>query len=102
MRQDYSKFRQQGVEIVAIAPDGPRALVRYWEQEGIPFPGVPDPEHRIAERFGQEVKLTRLGRLPAVIVVDAESIVRAAWYGESMRDIPGNDELLVALCSLAQ
>lgn len=97
MRQDYPEFQKRGVEIVAIAPDGPRALARYWERENIPFYGVPDPEHQIAERFGQEVKLTRLGRLPAVIVLDADGIVRAAWYGESMRDIPSNDEVLAVL-----
>lgn len=75
---------------MAIAPDGPRTTSRYWERERIPFPGIADPEHRLADLFGQEVRLTRLGRMPAVLVVDADGIVRAAWYGASMRDIPEN------------
>ena len=97
MRQHYDEFRERGIEIVAIAPDGPRALARYWEQHVIPFPGIPYPEHRIAALLGQEVKLLKLGRIPAVLVVDADGIVRAAWYGESMRDIPSVEETLQAL-----
>jgi len=97
LRQHYDEFRARGAEIVAIAPDGPRSLARYWEQHGMPFPGVPDPDHRIAERLGQEVKLLKLGRMPAVLVVDAEGIVRAAWYGESMRDIPSTEDVLRVL-----
>lgn len=97
MRQHYDEFRARGIEIVAIAPDGPRALARYWEREGIPFPGIPDPDHRIAELLGQEVKLLKLGRMPAVLVIDTEGVVRAAWYGESMRDIPTIEDTLRAL-----
>ncbi|MBO9358928.1 MAG: hypothetical protein J7450_05130 [Thermomicrobium sp.] len=43
------------------------------------------------------MKLLKLGRMPAVLVVDADGIVRAAWYGESMRDIPSVEETLQAL-----
>jgi hypothetical protein len=69
-------------------------------RKGIPFPAVADPEHRIAELLGQEVRLVKLGRMPAVLVVDPDGIVRAAWYGQSMRDNPSIDELFAALDSL--
>jgi peroxiredoxin len=38
--------------------------------------------------------------MPAVLVVDPDGIVRAAWYGESMRDIPSIEEVLAVLDSL--
>lgn len=100
MRQHDDEFRKRGSAIVAIAPDGPRSLARFWEQEGIPFPAVADPEHRIAELLGQEARLVKLGRMPAVLVVDPDGIVRAAWYGQSMRDIPSTEEVLAVLDSL--
>jgi peroxiredoxin Q/BCP len=100
LRQHDDEFRKRGSAIVAIAPDGPRSLARFWEQEGMPFPAVADPEHRIAELLGQEVQLLKLGRMPAVLVVDPDGIVRAAWYGESMRDIPSIEEVLAVLDSL--
>ncbi len=97
MCQDYEKFQEAGAEVIVIAPDGPRSVSRHWEREQLPFPVIADPEHRLAALFGQEVKPLKLGRMPAVIVVDAEGIVRAAWYGNSMRDIPQNEAVLAAL-----
>ncbi|GBD22254.1 Putative peroxiredoxin bcp [bacterium HR28] len=99
MRRDYEQFRKVGAEVVVIAPDGPRSVRSYWERQQLPFPVISDPEHRLAARFGQEVKLMKLGRMPAVIVIDAEGVIRAAWYGESMRDIPDTAAVLAALQS---
>ncbi len=67
----------------------------------MPFPAVADPEHRVADLLGQEVQLLKLGRMPAVLVVDADGIVRAAWYGQSMRDIPSVEEVFAVLDSLS-
>lgn len=97
MRQHYDEFRARGAEIVAVAPDGPRTVSRYWQAHALPFPIVSDPEHRLAQLLGQEVKVLRLGRMPALLVIDAAGMVRAAWYGESMRDIPQVEEVLAVL-----
>lgn len=97
MRQDYARFQEAGAEVVVIAPDGPRSVRRYWEKEQLPFPVIADPDHQLALVFGQEVNLVKLGRMPAVLVIDAEGIVRAAWYGNSMRDIPPNEAVLATL-----
>jgi peroxiredoxin Q/BCP len=31
----------------------------------LPFIGLPDPGHRVLKLYGQEMKLFKLGRLPA-------------------------------------
>jgi len=56
--------------------------------------GVPDPDHRVARMYRQEVRLFKLGRMPLNCVIDAKGYVRFAHYGASMSDIPGNDDLL--------
>lgn len=86
--------------MIAIGPDTPERFRRYWAEHRLPFIGLADPEHRVAGRYGQEVKLLKLGRLPAVVVVDREGIVRAVHYGGSMRDIPANETLLATLAAL--
>ncbi len=86
--------------MIAIGPDMPERFRRYWAEHRLPFIGLADPEHRVAGQYGQEVKLLKLGRLPAVVVVDREGIVRAAHYGGSMRDIPANETLLATLAAL--
>jgi peroxiredoxin Q/BCP len=94
MRDEYSLFTGRGAEILAVGPDKPDQFVRYWANERIPFPGLPDPTHRVALQYRQEVKLFRLGRMPLVCVVDNEGRIRYAHYGKSMSDIPSNEELL--------
>ena len=47
--------------------------------------------------INQEFKIFKLGRMPAVLVIDAQQIIRYAYYGNSMSDIPRNEEILAIL-----
>ena len=76
---------------------GPGTFAAYWETNELPFVGVPDPKHTVLDRYGQQVKLLKLGRLPAQVVVDKVGTVRYAHYGRSMSDIPPNQEILSLL-----
>jgi len=62
--------------------------------------GLPDPNHLVLKLFGQEIKLFRFGRMPAQVVVDKQGIARFVHYGDSMSDIPENQELLGLLATL--
>lgn len=93
MRDEYQKFTERGVEILAVGPNSPAAFVQYWENEKIPFIGLPDADHRVARTYRQEVNLFKLGRMPLNCVVDRDGRIRFAHYGASMKDIPTNDEL---------
>ncbi len=97
LRQDYEEFVRRGAEILVVGPEGPEAFARYWEEERLPFVGLPDPEHRVLKRYGQEVNLFKLGRMPAQAIVDREGMVRWIHYGHSMSDIPSSEELLALL-----
>lgn len=94
MRQDYDAFVARGAEIVAVAPEDRAALARYWEREALPFVGLADPDHRVAELYRQEVNLLKLGRMPALLVIDRRGQVRFQRYGNAMSDIVPNDEVL--------
>ncbi len=94
MRQDYDQFKSRGVEILVIGPDGPNAFRRYWQENDLPFPGMPDLRSRVANRYEQEVNLFKLGRMPALFVIDSEGMIRYSHYGDSMSDIPPNSEVL--------
>lgn len=67
---------------------------QYWRNERIPFIGLPDPDHSVAQIYRQEVNLFKLGRMPLNCVIDARGYVRFAHYGKSMSDIPSTEELL--------
>jgi len=102
LRQDYQKFVDRGAEVVVVGPDGEKAFQNYWQKEGLPFVGLADPTHTVAQRYGQEVKLLRLGRMPALMVIDKAGQVRYAHYGGSMSDIPPNAEILGVVDELNQ
>ena len=80
--------------VLALGPNTVMAFEQYWENERIPFVGLPDPEHRVAKMYKQEVNLFKLGRMPLNCVVDRTGYIRYAHYGASMQDIPSNAELL--------
>ena len=100
LRDDYDRFRERSAEIVVVCPEDANAFRKYWEKERLPFIGLPDPDHMVLKRFGQEVKLFKLGRLPAQVIVDRQGIARYVHYGHSMSDIPANEELLAILDEL--
>jgi peroxiredoxin Q/BCP len=102
LHQDYSAFVARDAEIVVVGPEGVDSFADYWERHNFPFVGLPDPDHEVADRYGQEVRLLALGRLPALIVVDKAGDIRYAHFGHSMRDIPDNDEILKLLDELEQ
>jgi peroxiredoxin Q/BCP len=100
LRQDYQKFVDRDAEIVVVGPDSEQAVKDYWQKEGLPFVGLADPTHAVAKCYGQEVKLLRLGRMPALIVVDKAGQVVCTHYGRSMLDIPPNSQILSTLDGL--
>ncbi len=94
MRDDHQAFIDHDAEILAVGPDKPEQFTRYWTNENIHYAGLPDPDHRVARKYRQEVNIFKLGRMPLVCVIDKEGRIRYAHFGASMSDIPSNEVLL--------
>jgi len=91
LRQDYQEFVKRGAALVVIGPDGPRAFKRYWAENEMPFTGLADVGSVVADMYDQEVNLIKLGRMPALFVIDKAGLIRYQHYGKSMSDIPANN-----------
>ena len=100
LRQDYEKFQNQNTTILVVGPEDAGSLEQYCQDNNLPFIGLPDPEHRVLMVYGQEIKLLKFGRMPAMVIVDLQGMVRFLHYGRSMADIPKNNELLGILESI--
>lgn len=100
MRLQHEEFAKRGAVVVVLGPERPDSFAKYWRAHDLPFVGLPDRQHAALDRFGQEVRLLRLGRMPAQVIVDRGGVVRFAHYGDSMDDIPPNEELLEILDGL--
>jgi peroxiredoxin len=86
LRQDYQKFKERNTEIIAIGPEDNKTFNSWWHKHHMPFIGVADP--------GQQVKLIKLGRMPASLLLDKKGYIRYKHFGESMSDIPENQQVL--------
>ena len=100
LRQDYQDILKLDTEIIVVGPEGPREFSRYWRKNQLPFVGLPDPNHSVLKLFGQEIKIFKWGRMPAMVVIDKSGIVQFVHYGHDMSDIPANQDVLDTLRSL--
>jgi len=97
LRQDYQKFAENNTEVIAVAPDDAQALKDFWDNEQIPFVGLPDPGHKVGDLYKQEVNALKFGRMPALFVIDKQGVIRFKHYSSSMSDIVPDKKLLSLL-----
>jgi len=100
LRDDHDKFVELDTEILVIGPEHAGAFQTYWVENDLPFIGLPDPTHSVLKLYGQEVNLFKLGRMPAMVIVDKMSIARYVHYGHSMSDIPENEDVLDTIAEI--
>ena len=86
--------------IISIGPESAESFAAYWQENDLPFIGLPDKQLTVLKRYGQEVKIFKFGRMPAQMMIDRQGILRYVHYGHEMSDIPSNDELLEILDEL--
>lgn len=100
LRRDADKFAQRGVVVVISGPEDAREFAAFWAREKMPFIGLPDSLHAVADAYGQEVNWLKLGRMPALMLIDRAGYLRYEHRGESMADILPNDALLAMVDAL--
>ena len=100
LRQEYQEFIKRGAEIIAIGPENSKVFADWWHEYEMPFIGLPDPDHSVSKLYGQEVKIFKLGRMPAQLIIDKNGLIRYKHYGSSMSDIAENSEILSKLDEL--
>ena len=100
LRQDFQKFNDENTVILVVGPENSSAFENYWAKNDLLFIGLPDPKHTVLKRYGQQIKIFKFGRMPAMVIVDRQGIVRFVHYGHSMSDIPENSDVLETLQAL--
>jgi len=100
LRQEYEEFVKRDAEIIVIGPENQKAFADWWHEHKIPFTGLADPEHSVSKLYGQQVKIFKLGRMPAQLIIDKNGMIRYKHYGNSMRDIAENSDMLSKLDEL--
>jgi peroxiredoxin len=78
MVQTYNKYKEQGLEYVAVAMsyDPPNYVLNYAQTRKLPFKVALDTQGELAKSFG-DVKLT-----PTTYVIDKEGNIIKRYVGE--------------------
>lgn len=93
LHHDREKFAQRQIDIIVICPDKKHKIEAFAKKNGIELTFVADEEHKIAQEYGQEVALLKLGRMPMQILIDGTQII-FQHSSSSMMDIVENDKIL--------
>ena len=97
LRLDFAEFEKRGTVILVVGPENAAAIAKYWQENNLPFIGLPDPTHTVLKLYGQQINLFKFGRMPAQVLVDKDGIARFIHYGHDMTDIPANSEMLALI-----
>jgi peroxiredoxin len=97
LRQDYAQFLARDAAILVVWPDDEDAVRDYCENEKLPFTNLVDPGHEVASQYGQQTKILKFGRMPALVVLDRDGTVEYEHKANSMSDIPSNKTVLDVL-----
>ncbi len=100
MQEDLSLFTGKKAQITVIAPHNTATVREYWEKERLGYTGIPDPGGKVGKLYGQEWNLFKLGRMPALFIIDRKGKIAFAQYAKNMADIPSNAELLGVIAGL--
>src|SRR5256885_368126 len=84
-RDSLSSLAAAGYAVLGLSPDGPEKLAKFREAEGLTFPLLSDPDHRVLEAYGawgekQNYGKTYLGVLRSTFVIDADGRIEQAQY----------------------
>jgi len=51
-RDAYDRFREQGIEVIGVSPDGAESHRKFKDKYELPFPLLADPDRSAAEAYG--------------------------------------------------
>ena len=97
LRHDKDKFDALDCKIVVVGPETIKKFRDFWIKKSFTFIGIPDPEHKVSDLYGQEVIILKLGRMPAQVLIDKNGVIRFVYYGSSMMDIPENADIICSV-----
>ena len=96
----YAEFQKAKATIAVVVHDSADSVSEYWKAKDLPFVGLPDPDGEVGKRYQQQWKLLKLGRMPALFIIDQRQRLVVSQHGKSMADIPPSKEVLRVLADV--
>ncbi len=87
LHQEIDFFKSKNTNLVVIVPENEASLTKYLNKNSINLNFVSDSTHKIADKYNQAVKLLKLGRMPAQVLLDKNLNVVFEHHANNMKDI---------------
>jgi peroxiredoxin len=97
LKKEYPKFKDLNTEVVIVGQHSRAEFANIWKMYSFPFVGLPDERERVARSYNQKIVFEKLGRLPAIFIVDLFGVVAYSHYSSDILDFPLNEKLLQVL-----
>ncbi len=102
MKRDIEKFKALNTEVlgVLVAKENTGKEFDTKIIKGT-YPLLLDTNEEVAKAYAQDIKILKGGRMPALLIINPDQKIAYVHYGESMKDIPTNDDVLQFLSGKA-
>lgn len=83
-RDDYTKFKKAGAEVVGVSPDGEASHQKFSKKYSLPFPLLVDSDHAVAEKYGAWGEKSMYGRkymgiVRTTVLIAPDGNVQRVW-----------------------
>jgi thioredoxin-dependent peroxiredoxin len=84
-RDSLSSLAAAGFAVIGISPDSPAKLAKFAERDGLTFPLLSDPDHKVLGAYGAYGEKMLYGKksvgvIRSTFVVDADGKIEKAQY----------------------
>lgn len=97
LRKGLEKFEELDGYLYPILADNEKNAQKMEQKYARKYAIFYDQSKKVPELLKQQVKLFKGGRMPGLLIIDKQGIIRYAYYSDSMKDLPRNEELLSEL-----
>lgn len=97
LKEDFPKFTALHAAVAAVSVDTVEESAHFAQEWRFPFPLLSDPKFQVIDAYGARHPEGHEGKdisKPAVILIDADRVVRYKHVGTSPVDRPSDDEIL--------
>ena len=88
------KFEKEKTVVLGVSADAPKALVNFKKKQGLNFPLLSDPDHKMIEKYGMWRMKKFMGRsfkgiVRSTLLIGADGKIEEIWDGVSAKGHAG-------------
>ena len=97
LRRNLDKFEELDGFLFPILADTEENAKKMEQKYARTYAVFYDPSKSVPKLLHQQIKFWKGGRMPGLLIIDKQGIIRYAYYSDSMKDLPKTEKILEIL-----